>query len=260
MSVFYRFVISAFCFLVINFILKNNLKFSPKTHFLFILQGVFNSSINYLLTYVATGYAPSAVVAMGFTTLVYMNMLGMKFYFKKHIGKNVLLGGAIGAAGIFLMFYDDLKDSDWHSKTFIGLTLSLIATLSASTGNMLSYKLQQLDIPVPAFSFWGMTYGFLFTGLVCLWTGESFSVTLNSQFVITTLYLSIVGTVLAFWSYFHLVKVLGAERASYTSIISPAIALTISSVLEDLHLGPLLLGGVLLCLIGNILTLKKRRV
>ena len=64
---------------------------------------------------------------------------------------------------------------------------------------------------------------------------------------------------MAFGAYLTLMKRIGANRAGYTMVAIPVVALLISTWLEDLHWTANLWIGVALCLLGNVLVLARRR-
>lgn len=257
-SVFWRFLIAAGVLFGFCWWKKINLKYSGREHLLFLAQGIFMFSINYLFTYVAETMISSGLVALSFTALVYSNIFGMRIFFKRPITKNVILGSLLGGTGIIFIFLNEILNFNPNSKTIIGLSLGFLGTLSASAGNMMAQKIYHLRIPVTVTNAFGMLYGSLFTLGVALIHGESLNIPLTSRFLGALLYLSLFGSVIAFGAYLSLAGKIGAEKAAYTSVISPILALILSSFFEDFKWTPYIVAGVLLCLLGNILTLTKR--
>lgn len=200
-------------------------------------------------------YSPSAIIALTFTALVHFNIIGSWFFFKKPIHKNVIIGALIGAVGIFLLFFKDLQKFNLDSMAAYGILLGLLGTVCASAGNLLAYKNHLSKIPVMASSGWAMFYGMIFTGFLCLIFGETFVFPTTLKFWSAMIYLSVIGTIVAFLAYLTLVGRIGAERAAYTTVISPIIAMAFSAVFENLEITNYLLGGMFLCLLGNIITL-----
>lgn len=255
-TVFWRFVVSTLIMFAYLIYSKQNLKFNRQTHFWFFLQGIFNFSINYMLTYKAETFIKSGVLAIAFTTMVYFNIIFSWIFFKKTVSPKVLVGSLFGGIGILLIFKDDLFITS-SSHEIMGMLLGLGAALSASTGNMVSVRNIQKGVSISAANTFSMLYGTLFTGLIVLVTGISWSVPINPSFVGSLLYLSILGTVIAFAAYNTLLKTLGAGKAAYITIISPILAILLSYTFEGLKLGPTMLFGIVLCLAGNILVLYK---
>ncbi|AHZ85897.1 EamA family transporter [Bdellovibrio bacteriovorus] len=257
-SVFWRFLLSTAILLLFCFWKKQNLKYSRQDHLLFAGQGVLMFSINYMLTYVAETMVSSGMVALSFTLLVYYNMFGMRLFFKKPITQNVIWGSLLGGVGIVFIFLNEILNFDPSSRTIWGLLVGFLATLSASLGNMVAQKSYQKRIPVVVTNTWGMLYGSLFTLIVALVLQHDLSIPLNARFLGALFYLALFGSVIAFGAYLSLAGRIGAEKAAYTSVLSPVIALTLSSFFENFHWTPYIILGVVLCLLGNVLTLTKR--
>jgi drug/metabolite transporter (DMT)-like permease len=255
-GVFYRFLLAAILMFLFNhFVTKKPLRYPLRNHLFFFLQGFFNFSLNYILTYVAEEKLSSGLVALTFTLLVYFNMIGMKIWFKKPISKNVFFGGLLGAFGIICLFWKEIFGV--NSSPLIGVAIGIIATLSASTGNMFAFKNYQEKIPVVVFNSYGMLYGALCTLVIGLVRHENFHLPMTSSFILSLFYLAIFGSVIAFWAYQTLVGTIGADRAAYSSIIAPMIAVLVSSVFENVKFTPFIVVGIVLCLLGNVLSLKK---
>lgn len=229
-------------------------------HRLFLLQGTFMFSINYMLTYLAETKVSSGLVALAFTSLIYFNMGWMKFAYKKKITLTTISGTLLGTFGISLIFNHELQRFNFNSLTVLGILLSVAATFSASMGNWASYRVNQMKIPVIAGNFWAILYGTLFTLCIGLIKGESFHADLNSEYIISLAYLSLFGTVFAFGAYLTLANRVGSEKAAYTSIVSPVLALILSSFFEDFHWTPAVITGALLCLFGNLLIFKPVQI
>nr|BDT28363.1 DMT family transporter [Bacteriovorax sp. HI3] len=257
-GVFFRYVLAALMMFAINiFFIKKSLKYPLANHKFFMLQGLFNFCLNYILTYVSEQYINSGLVALTFTVLIYFNMLGMKLIYKKEIYKNVIYGAIMGFFGIIFLFWREIANFSADKVTIFGIVIGIVATLFASIGNMFAYKNHQLKVPVMTFNAWGMLYGACFSLIIGLIQGESFHFPSTPSFLLSLSYLSLFGTVVAFWAYQTLVGTIGADRAAYTSIISPVIAMLISSVFENIVFTPQLFIGILLCFFGNLLALKK---
>lgn len=256
-SVFYRFLIASILMFSFNyFVTKKTLKYPRINHVFFFLHGVFNFSINYILTYIAEEKINSGMVAVTFTSLIYFNMIGMWFWFKKPISKNIFFGGMLGFLGILLLFWKEITPFQLNSKAIVGIIFGIVATLSASSGNMFAFRNHQLKVPVVVFNSFGMLYGAVFSLIIGLILNENYRLPTSFSFLTSLAYLATFGTVIAFWAYQTLVGTLGADRAAYTSTISPIIAIFISSVFENVVFTPFMLVGILLCLMGNIIALS----
>lgn len=257
-SVFYRFLLGATLLAIYALASKKPMRYGKKDHLLFAGQGVFMFSINYMLFYISETMVSSGMTAVAFTTLVYMNMFGMWFFFGKPITKNVVWGSLLGGVGIVLLFLNEILKLDSDSRTIWGLVIGATATIGSSVGNMLSQKTYRKGIPVVVTNTYGMFYGSLFTLLVAVLFKQNLAIPLTPKFLGALLYLALFGSVFAFGAYLTLSGRIGAEKAAYTSVLSPVIALTLSSVFEGFKWTPYIFAGVVLCLLGNILTLRKK--
>ena len=74
------------------------------------------------------------------------------------------------------------------------------------------------------------------------------------------LYLSVMGSALAFTCLLLLIERIGSARAAYSSVLLPIIALMISTVVEDFHWTPMAVFGVAVALCGNGLALTPKRL
>ncbi|UYL10343.1 DMT family transporter [Bdellovibrio sp. SKB1291214] len=259
-SVFWRFSLGALILLSYCLLSKKKLAYGKADHLKFMTMGLFMFSINYMLVYWSETMVSSGIAAICFTVIVPYNMLGMRLFFKKPITSKVIFGSLLGGTGICLIFINEVLGLHVDKKTVFGLVLGLIATLLASAGNMLSQRSYRKAIPVVVSNTWGMLYGSLFTLIVGLVLQHSFAVPLTTKYLSSLMYLSLFGSVFAFGAYLSLAGRIGAERAAYSGVVSPVIALTLSSMYENFKWTPYIIMGVAFCLLGNILTLYSPKI
>ncbi len=88
-------------------------------------------------------------------------------------------------------------------------------------------------LPVLTCNSWGMFYGAATLYLAALVLDIPITIDLQPNYLLSLAYLAFFATVLAFWAYISLIGRIGADRAAYTTLIFPVVALMISSVLED---------------------------
>lgn len=255
-SVFYRFLIATTLLWGLCFLKKQILRFNRQQHQRLVFQGLFLFCLNYVLIYNAEKHVTSGLLALILMVMVYFNILGMRFVFNRPISRNVYWGAALGGLGLIIVFYDELRKSHFSMELLLGLLFGIGAALCSSIGNLISYKNTTEKLPILTTNAWGMLYGTIWCLLISLLLQESFTVRWSFSFVGALLYLSIFGTLIAFGAYLTLVAQIGAERAVYTTVISPIIALVLSSVFEGFPWTWSVTLGVLLCTLGNFLTLS----
>lgn len=257
-AVFYRFIFSSCVMFITCFVLRVSLfKFSKAQHFRFITQGLFIFCLNYLLTYWATSMAPSALVALAFTSLIFLNMFGARIFLDIPFEKKVVWGGILSLVGMGLISWNEYSNIRLHPGFLWGFLIGILSTASASAGNLVSVLNKKDNVPISANNSWAMLYGAGFSLLVCFVFGKSLHVDVTTTFVISFLYLSIFGTVISFWAYFKLIENIGPAKAAFTSIASPVIALVVSTYLENLEWSIFLALGALFCIMGNVVALVR---
>lgn len=259
-SVFWRFALASVLLLILCLVTRKKMRFDKTTHLWFAAQGFFLFSVNYILTYTAETLTSSGLVALTFSVLIYYNMFGMRFWFRKPLSRNVIWGSMTGGLGMIFIFMNEILHFDAQSKTIWGLLIGFAATLMASCGNMVAQKTYSLKIPVMVTNTYGMFYGGISTLIIGLILGTNFSIPLTATYLGALAYLALFGSVIAFGAYLSLAGRIGAEKAAYTSVINPIIALVISSFWEGFMWTPYILVGVVLCVLGNIVTLYKRPI
>ena len=260
-AVFYRFLAaSLILFLFVKF-KKLPLKFNKELHLLFLAQGLFLFCLNYQLNYWGSSLAPSALMALGFTSLTYFNMFGAWVFLKIPIERKVLAGACLSLLGMIFISYNELIGQSLHPTSLVGFLLSLVATVSASTGNLIALKARNKKIPIASNNAWGMFYGSVFSLIFCLAAHKSLEIkSFDPSFVIAFLYLVIFGTVLSFGAYIKMIETLGPSKAAFTSVVSPVVAVCISITFENFQVTWLLFAGIIFCLLGNVVALSPKNL
>lgn len=258
-SITYRFALAALVLFLFANIKKLPMRFSLKQHGLFAAFGICLFGLNYLLLYSAQQHINSALACIAFSTLMVMNIINARIFYNTKITKQVYVGGAFGLFGIMTLFWPQLTDVTLGEATLLGLAMCLLGTFLASIGNMLSIKNQRNNIPIVAANAWGMLYGAVFTGLAVMIQGKQFSFSFEIAYVSSLIYLSLFGSVIAFGCYLTLMTRIGAHKTSYANILFPAIAVLISTVIEDFHWSEYTVVGLSFILLGNLVVLTKAR-
>lgn len=220
-------------------------------------QGFFMFSLNFLLTYWASSMAPSALISLSFTAIIFFNMAGARLFLKMPIEKKVITGAVISFIGMALITFAEMQEHSLsnYPLSFLGFLIGLLGTVFASAGNLVSMKNRQLNLPIFSNTAYSMLYGSLFTLIQCLFKNASFAVTITTPFLLSFFYLTVFGTVISFISYTKLLEMVGPSKAAFTSVVSPVIALIVSTLYEKMQWSPLLTLGIVLCLAGNCVAL-----
>jgi len=256
-SVIYRFGLAAVLLTFFCYIRGLNLKFSIKEHSFMALLGILLFSINYWFVYVAEQYVTSGVVAVMFSSIVFMNIANGTIFLGTAVKKRMVAGAIIGIIGIVLIFMPEIKSFDLSDKGIFGLAIVFLSVLLASFGNIVSARNTKNSIPVIQANVFGMAYGAVFLALVAMIAGKEFTFTVSIPYISSLVYLSIFGSIIAFGSYLTLIGSIGADKASYAIMIVPVVALILSSFFEGYVWNLTAVSGILLVVGGNYLALKK---
>ena len=258
-AVFYRFIFATAVMFGLCYFNKTNLKYTAADHIRFGLQGLFMFCLNFIVTYWASSMATSALVALAFTSLIFFNMFGARIFFKTPFENKVVWGAILSLLGMGFITLNEYQHIVSEPLSIWGFLLSLMATLAASCGNLISTKNRQLKIPILSNNAFSMLYGSIITLVYCLTMNKNFHVDTSVPFWISFIYLSIFGTVVSFWSYLKLIDAVGPSKAAFTSVVSPVIALVVSTLYEGFSWNIYLLFGVVFCIAGNLVALVKFR-
>lgn len=256
-SVVYRFCLASVLLLAWCGLRGLNMRFSTRDHLFIALQGTCLFAVNYWLFYLAEVHLTSGIVAVLFSTIIFWNILNGRIFLKSPMRANVIVGAGLGIAGIGLVFWPELSGFSLADEGFKGFMLSMAATLMASFGNILSARNQKHGLPVVQTNAYGMAYGTLLMLAAALITGKPFTIDPSAAYVLSLLYLALFGSVIAFGCYLTLVGKIGADRASYSTLLFPVIALVISTLFEGYRWSPPAVAGVAIILAGNGISLFK---
>ncbi|MGC3835810.1 DMT family transporter [Moritella viscosa] len=257
-SIFYRFAIAATVMFVVGKIWGKLQPVKRKDHAFLALQGVCLFCCNFIAFYSATLYIPSGLVAVFMASAPVFNAFHSKLFYKTQTNANFWLGAILGLAGISLLFAGDLLQTDWSQGTLYGLLFALLGTWCFSIGNMLSIRNTKNNVQPFTATSYAMVYGCVALLLIILVRGISFEFTITTQYIGSLLYLAIPASVLGFTFYLILVDRLGASNAAYILVITPVVALSVSAVFEDYYWTLYSTLGLVLVILGNVLTQRKK--
>ena len=235
------------------------LSFKLKSHGWFALMGLLLFGLNYVLAYRAQIYITSALSAIAFSSMLWMNIINSRIFFGVRAGQRLYFGAFIGAIGICILFGPQVAEVSLSDGIFYGSLLAVLSALLASFGNMASQSAQKAKLPVIQSNAWSMLYGCLFTAALAFAGGHEYTFDWSLGYVLSLAYLAVFGSVLAFGAYLTLLGRIGAHKAGYVTVMFPVVALILSMLFEGLRLDIFIILGTSLVLAGNLLVLTKGR-
>ena len=256
-SVAYRFILASAILITFCIATRRSLRFSARHHLYIAAQGLFLFCLNYWIFYYATFHLTTGVIAVVFSLIMLMNILNGAVLFGTRVEARVLAAAGLGVAGLVLVFWQEITVLDLASGPMLGLGLSIVATYSASLGNMASLRNTRAGLPVIQVNALGMSYGAAFMMVLAALRGAPVGFDFSMTYVGSLLWLAVFGSVLAFGCYLTLLARIGADRAAYAAVVFPLVALLISTFLEDYAWTMTALIGVVLILGGNVLAVAR---
>jgi hypothetical protein len=158
-SVVYRFALAALMLAAWCLATGRSLRFPAAQHAWFASQGALLFGLNYLCVYWAEQHIASGLVAVLFSLIVFLNLVGVRVFFGIPFNRRTVVGAALGVTGVTLLFWREL--AGMHTDALRGILFGLAATVFASGGNLLAVRNQRRGIPLLPGVAWGMTYGTL---------------------------------------------------------------------------------------------------
>ena len=256
-SIVYRYFIASGLLFIYCKIRKLRLIFEPKYHVWFMLLGACLFCLNYIFAYRAQIHITSALAAIAFSTMLWMNIILSRLIFGTRAGRRVLSGALLGIIGIVVIFAPQVGQVSLSDTVLYGSSLALLGALTASFGNMVSQGAQARALPVMQANAWGMLYGGILTTFIAVLRGQAFNFDASFSYVISLLYLAVFGSVVAFGAYLTLLGRIGAHKAGYATVMFPVVALVLSLLFEGLGLSTSIILGTALVLLGNLLVLTR---
>ena len=256
-SIAYRFYIASFILIIFCFFSKITFNLRLNQIKWITLQGFFLFSLNYYFIYLGTNFVKTGLVAVIFSTVSIFVLINGIIFFKEKINNNVLFGALIGIFGLILIFNNELQLYAFNNELIIGIILCLIGTYFASIGMLISQRNHKNNIPLVQNNTLSMFIGATFVLVIAGSTGNKIIFDFDIKYISSLFYLSIIGSVLGFGFYLKLLNNIGAGKASYVNVVTPILALFISTLYENYTWDILNSFGLILVIFGNIIIFRK---
>jgi len=255
-SVVYRFSLAAAVLFAWCWITRQPLRLTRAQHLVVAGQGMFVFALDYAFVYLAETQVVSAVVAVIFASLSFVNLILFRAAMGVRAAPMAWLGSALGLAGVAVLSWGEVWQGALKTEALVGIGFALAGVLTAAIGNMFASKGQAQGVSVAASTAWSMAYGAGGLALYALVSGTPFLFEPTVGYVVSLLYLAVFGSVAAFLLYYALARRTGYSFASYISALTPPIAMGISAVFEGARWGWEALAGLVLVLIGQVLLIR----
>lgn len=221
------------------------------------VMGLLNVALSYAVIYWTETVLPSGLVSLLWSIFpLLLALLGRVMLPEERLGAREWTGLCLGLGGTVLLFSTDLE-SLGPAAVPAGLVL-LLSPLASAIGN-LAVKRHGAGMSSVLLNQRAMAIGAPVLVLLALAREPVSELRLTPGALASVLYLTLVGTVLAFGLYFWLLRYAAAHVLALISYVVPLIALTLGVLLEGEPFGRSTAAGGALVLGGVALTLAGKR-
>ena len=258
-SIVWRFGLAALVLFAFCAATRRPLRLNRAQHLAAAGQGAFVFATSYGFVYAAEENVASAIVAVIFAALAFVNLILFRLMAGQKAARGAWLGALLGVIGVAVLSLGQLSGVGTGLNPGLGVAFALTAVLASALGNWFAWRAQQAGAPVIPATAWAMAYG---TGLLALYgfaTGVEWRIEPTPAYVLSLLYLSILGSVVAFALYFTIARHRGYALASYISALTPPIAMLVSVLFENARFGLSAFAGLALVLAGQVLLIRAPR-
>lgn len=255
-SIVWRFGLAALALFGVCAVMRQPLRLTRDQHLAALGQGVFAFSISYSFTYAAEGHVASAIVAVVFASLTFLNLVLFRVKEGQRASPAAWGAAVLGVAGVAVLSSGEVLGAGLDRKAALGIGLAMVATVASAFGNYFAWRGQRAGSAVLPSTAWAMAYGAGLLALYGLATGVSFTIEPTARYLGSLIYLALFGSVIAFGIYFTIARSIGYAMASYVSALTPPIAMLVSVVFEDAEFGWAAVVGLALVLTGQVLLIR----
>ena len=253
-----RFVLAVLILGLIIFVRKIPLPKTKKEWKLIALTGFLQFSINYSLVFWSEQYISSGLAAVLQAMITVFGLaLAWIFLPNERITRLKVFAVFLGITGVATIFVEQLQVNSWMA--FAGCVGVVGGAYAAAQASIL-IKAYGGGIHPASLAFTQMSCGVLPVIIYALVKeGNPLSFNWTWQAVGCILYLTILGSIAAFWLYYWLLSKIESTKAMMISLVTPLLAVVIGGVFLGERLPPqTFIGGILiLSSIGLIVFRRK---
>lgn len=224
---------------------------------LWLALGCLNFALSYGLVYVTETVLSSGLVSVLWGVFPMM-MAGIGHWYLpgERLRARQALGFGVGFAGLVVLFATDVRS--FGPGALPAALLLMLSPFVSAVGTALvkrhgstasSLVLNRNGMLVGALGLGGAALTFE-RGEPALWSGTAIG---------SVVYLALVGTVATFGLYFWLLRTIDANRLSLIAYVTPAVALTLGSLVREEPIRATTIAGSGLILLGVVLVVRGKR-
>ena len=259
-SVTYRFLIAGVAMAVVARLQGHSLRPDAGLMRAVLFIGLMQFCVNFNAVYLAERFITSGLVATVFALLLIPNSLLAWAWLGHRVSARFLAGGAVAVAGIALLFVHEAQDNpSLGAQIGLGMVLTIAGLIGASVSNVYQAIERVRRFPISVLLAWSMVIGTVIdAGVAWTLTGPP-RFDPRPEYWLGLIYLALIASVLAFSLYFPVVRRIGPGKAAWSSVLTPIIAMALSTAFEGYRWSLLAAAGALLAMGGMVIALSGRR-
>ena len=224
-----RFILAVLILLVVIRVQNIPLPNTAKEWRLIALTGVLQFSVNYSMVFWSEQYITSGLAAVLQAMITVFGLILAWFFLpNERITKLKVFAVLMGIVGVGVIFYDQLKVQSLMA--FFGCVGVVVGSYAAAQASIL-VKSKGGTLHPAALVFGQMICGL---PLIIIYSitveGNPLTFHWTWRSMICILYLTIFGTIVAFWLYYWLLSKIESTKAMMISLVTPLIAVVIGAV------------------------------
>ena len=197
-SVTYRFALAAVLLFAWGALRREKLALTRAQHFAALGVGFFTFAVDYSFVYWAEERVTSAVVAVVFASMAFMNLVVFRFAFGQRAPLLAWAAGGLGVLGVGFLSWEEISSAELSNRALAGIGLTLAGVLSAAIGNVYARKGEMAGAGVIASTGWAMAYGAAMLAVFAVATGKTWAFEFTAPYMLSLLHLTLVEAVIAF--------------------------------------------------------------
>ena len=250
-----RFLLASAILYGIIRIKKISIESGPRAYKLYAALILLSYTVPFALVYWGQQFIPSSLSSILFSALPLWVALFSHFILpNEQITSLKIIGVLIGVAGVYTIFSGELE---WVGLEGLAGMLAIIAsTIMQGMSLVLVKRFGQTQHPV-AMNFVGMGLGSILLLVAAFLIEPVETARWDGAAIGSILYLTVVGSVVVFVTYYWLLKRTEAVVLSLTSFVTPIVAVILGALILDETLSPNTFLGGLLVLVGILVANGK---
>jgi drug/metabolite transporter (DMT)-like permease len=259
-SVAYRFLIGSGAMFAWALWTRAPLRIGRNGQVFAALFGLAQFVLNFNFIYRAEDHITSGLVAVVFALLIVPNAIFGRIFLKTPLSGRFLFGSAIALVGVGLLILQEVRrDGSSAEATLLGTVLTLLGLMSASVANIMQGTQQARALPMASALAWGMLWGGLMNVALGFATVGSPVIEMRAVYWLGVVYLGIFASAIAFTCYFGVIRAIGPARAAYSGVLTPILAMLLSTLFEDYRWTLLAAVGGGVAMVGLLVALSARK-